>query len=103
MIDAGNIDVITCHVRSLCSHIPQCQVGWAEREAEKPESDRRAAPGLPFDLDEPLPKDADAIDAFNCRMSAIYNASGRAASLAQDPVSGAQWTSALLQLCVSGR
>ena len=59
--------------KSLPIHIPQCQEKWAKVQSAKPKGERRALPPCPFDLDEPLPSSAEAIDEFNAKMFSFYN------------------------------
>ena len=58
---------------SLGIHIPKCLDKWAAREAAKAPGERRAPPVPPAELEDPLPTRAADVEAFNERMSQVYN------------------------------
>ena len=58
---------------SLAIHVRQCRQLWEDQEALKQRKrDRRRVPTPPPELDDPLPTERDAIDAFNAKMLDIY-------------------------------
>ncbi|GMH41529.1 hypothetical protein BSKO_09439 [Bryopsis sp. KO-2023] len=59
--------------KSLLIHAAQCRVKFEKFEELKPKCDRRAIPEKPSELEDPLPTEPAAIDAFNEIMFNIYN------------------------------
>ena len=65
---------------SLLLHIPECQKKWVAGEEAKQSQERRSLPPLPPEMEglTELPKDPQAIEAFNQRMYEYWGKVGLA-------------------------
>lgn len=62
-----------CFLHSLKIHMLCCRKKFVNAENLKPEEDRKQLPKPPPELSDPLPEDAKGIEAFNQRMTDIWN------------------------------
>ncbi|KAL3144374.1 hypothetical protein ABBQ32_004127 [Trebouxia sp. C0010 RCD-2024] len=76
----GGPKIYTCYMcgqgfsgSSLGIHQPKCQQKWLAEQAAKPAGERRQMPPAPAAASEPLPTDAEGMEAYNGQMSSFFS------------------------------